>query len=436
MRHRLTRNLGWKILSLVTGFLIWILVVNVDNPTKSKLFRDVNIQIINEDSVTEIDKAFDIVSDDTATLKVTERRRILESLSPSDFTVVADMENLTEMNTVPLTVSCSNPSVTFDEITIVPSSLKVELEQIMQSEFVITVETVGTPRNGYEVGTTEVEGGKTVQIAGPQSLLDRIGQVTASVNVDGLFMAGSQTSELTISDKNGDELNETQMNRLQIKDAEGVLIPENTVTIELTPWEVLNDIPVKVKTSGTPAEGYEIVDISTVPTAVSLAGTPEALAGIGDVIIFEDAVSVEGATESVTEELDLATLLEETEDLRLAQGVDSMLSVTVQIEENGDQVIQLPLSDITVKNRPENMTLTFSPADELSLTVHSEESGRLRTADIQASIDLSVCSKPGDYEIPVEITLPEGYTLVSEVSLLVNSAEPEQIEEIEEALEE
>ncbi len=436
MKHRLTRNLGWKILSLAAGFLIWILVVNVDNPTKSKLFRDVNIQIVNEDSVTEIDKAFDIVSDDTVTLKVTERRRILESLSSSDFTVIADMENLTEMNTVPLTVSCSNPSVTFDEITIVPSSLKVELEQIMQSEFVITVETIGTPQNGYEVGTTEVAEGKTVQIAGPQSLLDRIGQVTASVDIDGFFMAGSQTSKLTITDKNGDELNETQINRLQVKDAEGVLIPDNTVTVEITLWEVLYDIPVEVKTSGTPAEGYEIVDISTVPTSVSLTGTPEALAEIGDVIVFEDAVSVEGATKSITEELDLATPLEEVEDLRLAQGVDSMLSVTVQIEESGDQVLQLPLSDLTVENRPEDMVLTFSPADELSLTIHAEEGSRLRTSDIEASIDLAECASPGDYEIPVEITLPEGYSLVSEVSLMVNSAEPEQIEEIEDALEE
>ena len=75
MKHKLTANLGLKLLSLVMAFLIWLIVANVYNPTISVLFKDVKIQVINEDSVTEIDKAFSIVSEDTVVLKVTERQR-------------------------------------------------------------------------------------------------------------------------------------------------------------------------------------------------------------------------------------------------------------------------------------------------------------------------------------------------------------------------
>lgn len=105
MKHKWTGNLSLKLLSLVVAFLIWLLVMNIDNPTKSRLFQ-VGIQLMNEDSVTEIDKAFDIISDETVILKVTERRRILNSLTRDDFTVLADMENLNEMGSVPLTVIC------------------------------------------------------------------------------------------------------------------------------------------------------------------------------------------------------------------------------------------------------------------------------------------------------------------------------------------
>ena len=61
MKHKLTSNLSLKLLSLVFAFLIWLLVMNIDNPIVPKLFKDVKIQVINADSVTEIDKVFDIV---------------------------------------------------------------------------------------------------------------------------------------------------------------------------------------------------------------------------------------------------------------------------------------------------------------------------------------------------------------------------------------
>ncbi|MCC8137005.1 MAG: hypothetical protein LIO76_02900 [Clostridiales bacterium] len=425
----LRRNLSLKLLSVGVAFVIWLVVANVSNPTTSKLFRDIRIEIVNEDSVTEIDKAFDIVSEDSVVIKVTERRRVLESLSASDFTVIADMENLTEMNTVPLTVTCTNSAVTLDEITVVPSSMKVELEQIQESEFAVTVETTGTPQSGYEVGTTEIVDGKTVQIAGPESLLERIGQVTATISVNGISTDQRMTSTLTITDKNGDELSETQMSRLQIKNSSGVLLSDNTVTIDVELWEVLYEVPVMIETSGTPAQGYEVTEVTTVPTTVNLVGTTEALSLI-EALSVSTPVSVAGATETFTQEVDLTETISALEDVRLAQGTDSVISVTVVVEQNGDQTVQIALSELTVLNRPDNMVLTFSPADAISVTVHADDEERTITAgEVTATIDLSVCSEAGDYEIAVDVELPDGFTLVSEVTLMVNAAEQEQQED-------
>ncbi|MCD7885077.1 MAG: hypothetical protein LUI87_15475 [Lachnospiraceae bacterium] len=427
---KLPKNLPLKMLSIVVAFLIWLVVANVSNPTISKLFRDIKIEIINEDSVTEIDKAFDIVSEDSVVIKVTERKRVLESLSASDFTVVADMENLTEMNTVPLTVTCSNSAVTLDEITVVPSSMKVELEQIVESEFVVTVETTGTPENGYEVGMTEVQEGKTVQIAGPESLIERIGQVTASVSVSGISTDQRLSSVLSISDKNGDTLSETQMSRLQIKDSSGVLLSDNSVTVSVELWEVLYEVPIEIQTYGTPESGYEVTGISTVPTTINLVGTAEALEEI-DTIVVSELVSVSGATETFSQEVDLSSTISAIEDVRLASGVDSSVTVTIQVEKNGDQTVSLALSELTVLNRPDNLVLTYSPADAISVTVHAEdEESTISSSEIFATIDLSVCTEAGDYEIPVEIELPDGYTLVSEVTITVNATEAEQQAEV------
>lgn len=422
MKHKLTKNLSLKLLSLVVAFLIWLIVGNIDNPINYSLFKDIKIQIANEDSVTEIDKVFDIVSDETVVIKVKERQNVLNRLSRDDFTVTADMENLTEMDTVPLTVTCRDPAVTWDEIEISPSSMKVKLEQRKQSEFVVNVTTSGRPAKGYEVGRTEVVQGKTVQIAGSESMVNRISQVVATVNVSGINGDQRLNGELKIIDKNGDTMTEAQMSRLQIKDPDGVLLSDKTVMVDVYLWDVMNDVPVQVEVTGELPEGYRLVEVSTVPVTVNVVGTAEALARLDGKIVLKDKISLDGVIESFTQDFDINETLDEIEELRLVADAASTVSVSVQIEKSDDYTLSLPLSSLEVLNRPDNMSLTFSPADEISVVVHSDNGdGPIKVSDIKASIDLSACTQEGTYEIPVVIELPDGYTLGSEVVLVVTA---------------
>ena len=436
MKHKMTANIGLKFLSLFLAFLIWLLVANIDNPTDSVLFKGVNIQVINADSVTEIDKTFDIISEETVVIKVTERKSILNAPSADDFTVVADMENLNDMNTVPLTVTCSNAAVSWNEIEMVPSSMKVKVEQRKQVEFPITVVTSGKPRNGYEVGQTEVVQGKTVQIAGPESMLNRIGQVKATVITTNIATDQRLTATLEVYDKNGDKIKEPQINRLQIKDSSGVLLTENKVMVDVTVWEIMSDVPVEINTTGSVAEGYQLTSISALPVTVSLVGTQESLARLNGKVVLKDTVNLDGATENFTVELDISETLSEIEGLRLIADADPTITVSVQIEKVGDQTLTIPLSNLQIENRPDDMTLTFSPADEIAVSVRAEDGeGTIKQSDIKGKVDLSVCSEPGDYEIPVQIELPEGYSLVSDVKLVVNAALTEQPEAVTEEAE-
>lgn len=425
MKHKLTRNLSLKLLSLIVAFLIWILIDNIDNPTRSKLFRDVPIQVINGESVTEIDKVYDIVSDESVMLKVTERSSVLDRLVQNDFTVTADMENLNEMNTVPLSVVCSDPAVSWDEIEVVPSSMKVKLEQRKQSEFVVNVSTTGQPEKGYEVGRTEIVQGKTVQIAGPESMLNRIGQVVASVSVARISNDQRLSATINVYDKNGDAM---QMSRLQVKDSTGVLLAENTVMVDVTLWEVRNDIDVKVEVTGTPVEGYRLTGVSVMPETVSLVGTKEALDALGGQLVLKDSISIDNVSESFIRDMDITETLADNSELRLVSEAEPEVAVSVQIEQSGDHTLQIPLSNLEILNRPEDMNLTFSPADEISIQVHSDDkNGTITVQDIKASIDLDVCTEPGNYEIPVQIELPEDYTLTADVSLVVTAEEQERL---------
>ena len=429
MKHKFTRNIGLKILSLLVAFLIWLLVANVDDPTQTVLFKNIKITMVNTESVTELDKVFAVVEDDVygdaVIIKVTERSSVLKTLKTSDFKVIADMEAINEVGAIPLRVECSNPSVTLDEMEVIPSVMKVTLEQKKQSDFVVTVTTTGSVANGYEVGTKEVVQGKTVQIAGPESLLNKIGKVVADVNVRGLDKSIRKTVDLQIYDKNEEALSDSQMARLQIKDSSGILLSNNEVMVDITLWEVMSDIPVEIHTTGTPADGYRVAGISTMPVTVNLVGTKEALARLNGKITAQDSVSVEGATENVSAEIDLSETLGKLEGIRLVADTDPTISVTVQIEKSGDQTLQVPLSSLEVHNRPDTdkISLVISPADQIQVAVHADEEGEpsLSISDIKASVDLADCAEEGVYEIPVEIQLPDGYSLVSPVSLVVTA---------------
>ena len=361
MKHKWTSNLSLKFLSLFVAFLIWLLVANVNNPTRSLLYRDVKIDIINEDSVTEIDKVLDIVSEDTVTIKVTAPKYVHETLTKDSFTVIADMENLSAMNTVPLTVTCSNPSVSWANMEIVPSTLKVELEQKKQSEFAVSVELVGVQEEGYSIGRTEIVQGKSVQIAGPESIINRIGQVIASINISQINSDQRLAGKLEVRDKNGDPVS---LDRLQIMDSSGVLISDNKVMVDVSLWEE-RSIPIGIEVSGTPADGYRLTKVAAVPDSVKLAGTEQAFESLGDTLTLKDIVSVEGVSESFTQPVDLTETIADLPELKLVEEADPVVNVSVQVEKTGDHTLSIPLSSLEVLNRPSSMVLTFSPADQI-----------------------------------------------------------------------
>jgi YbbR domain-containing protein len=163
IRKALLGNLWIKLLSLLIAIGIWLMVTNANNPTRTTLFMNVPISIVNQDAVADIGKVIEAQGSGTVTLRVTEKRSVLEKLSKtgSDFYVEADLNNITQMNTVPLTVTCSNSAVTWDEIEISPPSLKVTLEDKVEQTYAASVSIEGSPASGFAVGSTSFREGRS-----------------------------------------------------------------------------------------------------------------------------------------------------------------------------------------------------------------------------------------------------------------------------------
>ena len=61
MRRRLTANWGLKILAFFSAVLMWLVVVNIDDPVTDKTYSGIPVSVINEEIVTTTNRTYQIV---------------------------------------------------------------------------------------------------------------------------------------------------------------------------------------------------------------------------------------------------------------------------------------------------------------------------------------------------------------------------------------
>ena len=173
IKRILTSNLGLKIVSVLVACMMWIFVVNVDDPEKVQSFSDVKVEIRNSDCFG-VDKTFSVQEDtDKVKVWVKARASVLNKLQSKDFKVVADMRNVTLGNAVPYTLECTSSALTKANWECEPASLKIKIENVVQESFGVEVDTTGEPADGYDIGTSTIKEGDTINIAGAESLIHK-----------------------------------------------------------------------------------------------------------------------------------------------------------------------------------------------------------------------------------------------------------------------
>ena len=438
MKHKWTNNLGLKVLSLLVSCLIWLVVTNTNDPESTQVYKNVPITIKNQDTITNANKTFTVVDGvDKINVYVTARKSIRAALNSGSFTVKADMENYNEaLGTVPLEISCEDARIRQEDLRIIPSSLKINMEDKVEQNFGVAVVTTGKADKGYELGKTTIVSGDTIRIAGPQSLINIIGKVTILLDITNMNTDSTNLYPIRIEDKNGAALTEGQMSNLELKDSNGVSLQNNSAEVRTEIWKVYNDIPLKANVTGEVAPGFKVSSITLSPQTINLVATEEAIDELGGELTLKDDISVEGLTETQDYTVDLNDTLNQYDSIRLETDISSAITVHVGIDEVGSKTFQMPISDIIMHNTPADKKLIFSPADTISISVKTTddtESGDIDIAldDITAEIDLKSCEINGSYTLPVEITLPQGYELVNEVKIVVNIEEQNNTTEVE-----
>lgn len=426
VKNILTSNLGLKILAVLVACVIWVFVVNVDDPEKTQSFSDVKVEIRNSDCFG-VDKTFSVQEDtDKVRVWIKARESVLNRLQSKDFKVVADMRNVTLGNAVPYTLECTNSAITKANWECEPASMKIKIENVVQESFGVEIDTTGDPQEGYDVGATSIEEGDTINIAGAESLVNIIHKVSMSVSVNGISSDKTVKGNIVVTDKNGTDFTQSQMDKLVFTTSSGDLIKDGILNARINLWKVQQNVKVKVGTYGTPAPGYRVSEVKVTPETISISGEEETLNELNGELSLSDMISVDGVSESfASDNINLADYLKENykDKLQLKSGTASTVSVRVIMEKMGTKKIDIPLSAITIKGRPTDLDMVLTPADKITIEVAAVDESSLADisqSDIKAVLDLTAYQKAGRHEVPVDITLPDGYELTAEVKIVVN----------------
>lgn len=419
-KRKITDNLSLKIMSVAIAIVVWLIVVNIDNPVGTNYYTITDVELINKEYVESSDTIGKMCmpeeNQDSVRVAITASKKIRDRIRLSDITAVADLQQAVSLDTdpvmVPITVTCSASGVLPSDIKVTPQNLTVNLDEKETQEFVVNVSKGDTkPGKDYEVGSLTASPEK-IRITGPKTLVNKIDKVNAAIALDGNTEDYTQEVNLTIYDKNQEALSESEMNSLRIENNAKVV-----VTAKL--WKIRTGVKIAAGYVGTPAGGYQVGSVKTVPDTISVAGNTEDLESLSEndnmITIPADRIDISGESKDVERKISLKNLL--PDNVKLTSDSSEDVWVTVSILPVGSREFDIPTKSIEVKNKPDDLQVTFETA-QIAVRIKSDENDMddlNAQKDIKASIDLNG-KEEGNYEVPVKIVLPDGYETVEDVT--------------------
>lgn len=389
----LKKNLRWKFLSLLIAVLVWVTIMNIDDPYITVTIPDVPVVSLNESVLQEQGKISDIESGRTVTLKVHAPSSIAEKLTARDFDAVADYRQMSLVYAVPIQVSVRRDSpYNKEEIDITieskePQVMTLTLEDYTSETFRVDIQTVGEAAEGYYVSNMVVKP-NLVQISGSEKQIDRIERVVVEVGTGQAKKSFEKQAVLRAYDKNGYEI-----------DASTIEFDTKEANVEVTVLPV-KKILLLITTEGEPAYGYECTGIQHVPTEIMIAGKAEDLEEIYSMTIPFD-ISMQ--SKDYGAKLNIESYLNEYYDGKYVLVDDEKyVTVTAYIEKLPTRDFKVNRDDISVVGLQEGYDLVYTTKSGINIKVlgRQEELNKLTVQGLKLYIDVTDYG-PGNYYVSV-----------------------------------
>lgn len=425
MKNKLTGNLVLKVGSVLFAAILWLLVTNINDPPTSSKFTNIPVVIQNADAITSQGKVYEILDDTDVidSVTVVAPRSISDTISKDNVVAVADMNDLTSLNTISIKLSTNKYNDRLDSITGSIDSVKLNIENKQSISLALRATYSGSVGDGYMIGDVTTEQ-NLVRVSGAESIVSRINKAEVSVAVTGF------TSDIGTVEE------------IKLYDADGVEIPKSNLTLNINTVRVnveilaTKEIPLNFSVMGAPADGYRATGVvSSTPASVVLAGKANVLKNISSLDIPDTVLDITGLTENLVTVIDVREYLPGNVELG-DKKFDGNAVVTVYIEPVIARNFTVSKSNISILNMPESFEGEVSTFEDefpiqvigLSADVNSINGDEIRgTVDIADLRERGIIEEveEGYWDVPLSFNLPESVSLRENVTVRLNIREKE-----------
>jgi len=288
-KRHILNNIGLKVISILVAVILWMVVINITDPMKTRTYRNIPVRLVNTSLVTEENKTVRVLknSDVVSEVVVKAPRSIIGQLGTSSDNIVAiaDFTNLSaDGESVQITFSTVKYRDKIESIRSNDDKLLVEIEDKKSIQLPIQVTTSGEIAGGYILGKITL-GQNQVRVSGPESVVNLVKTASVEVSLSGFKENISTVSDIVLFDEKGKKIpaDELELN------VESVSVDAEILATK--------KVPIYYATIGSPAEGYALTGETVCsPETVVIAGQESDIANISRVDIPASELNVTGQT--------------------------------------------------------------------------------------------------------------------------------------------
>ena len=365
MINKLKNNTKIKLISLLSALVLWLYVMTVEDPVEVRTFSDIPITITNMSMLEDRGLAIYPKEELFADISIKGNLSSLRTINRDNIYIYGRLDDPKEgKNAIYLQANLPERVNKYD---IKPSVITVDLEKVVDEKRSIEVDVKGKP----DINIDNIETNKkTVNITGPRSVVNKVTNIKATVDVDEKKKDFSTKLKLVPVNKYGNEV-------------EGVKLEEDFVvtTVKFLQQKI---VPVKLKLEETDGNGADIKNYKISPNEITIEGKKEALEKVNS--INTQPVKIE--------DLKNANSVEVALDVPNGIKVDNNIStVKIDIDKSITSELVIQKSDLDIINKESNedkpLDLSKIPENIKVTVVHSDEINDLTKDDIQLYIDMT-----------------------------------------------
>lgn len=426
MNNFFSHNLPWKLVSLALATMMWIFVINTQNPLQPKEITNIPVNIRG---ISELeDKGFVIQNEEelrnTKVRVVVRGQRLqVEKLKANPKLIDATLDLTPYISTLNSETESSERLVAF---AVNPLIEGISVEEVRPKTIYVTFEkekevtknidyVVGGATNSTYTALEPIIKPNTVELRGPKTKIESIAKVVVEINVDDFSEdVLSDTLPIKVLDKEGKEITGIQ---------------KSPQAVEITlPIGKKKKVPLETQFTGVLPPGYIQTNTIISPKEITIVGKQNIVDQIQSIKLSK--ISLENMIQSDTIQAEFIL----PEGIKYIDNIENKAFVTVEIQKENSHQYTVDTNKLIIEATGLGEGYTYEMLDEsfnLVLIGTAENLLQFKPDAIKCKLNLTGYAE-GEYSIPITLDMPENLKIVNTPTTLNIRIVPVETENTEE----